>query len=88
MRNAEVNAADIRGLAINNAAEGTTAARCTDGGRIYSKKSEEGRINIMMSFAAMKFFYIFVYVWFVIGALIIAVPAMKEFINTIFGKKK
>lgn len=42
----------------------------------------------MMSFEAMRFFYIFVYVWFVIGALIIAVPAMKEFINTIFGKKK
>ena len=88
MRNAEVNAADILGLAINNTAEGTPAARCMYGGRIYSKKSEERRTNIMMSFAAMKFFYIFVYVWFVIGALIIAVPAMKEFINTIFGKKK
>ena len=49
-------------------------------------KNERRYLN-MMSFGAMKFYYIFCYLWFVVGALIIAIPAMKEFINTIFGKK-
>lgn len=39
----------------------------------------------MMSLEAMKIYYIIAYIWFVIGALMIAIPAMKEFIRTIFG---
>ena len=40
----------------------------------------------MMSLSAFKFYYLFTYGWCVVGALIIAIPAMREFIRTIFGK--
>ena len=39
-----------------------------------------------MSLKAMEIYYIAVYVWFVIGVLYVAVPALKTIVSLLSGK--
>ena len=43
---------------------------------------------MMMSLKAMEIYYIAAYVWFVIGALYVAIPAFKTVLSFIFGKEE